>query len=267
MNSHAVDNKHNFAAIMKGSRLYPRGFEEVGENDLVICKPPNGYGGKGHQILPKHAISASDLLSYEVQELLKPMLLRGKKFSVRMLFIWKHGLGARLAYDGVVFIAPNAYDAADLSPGTQLTNSSIHHQNKPPRLSDVVAELFADKPDAEERFRETLHSVPADLFRRLANNLPAPDDKSYDLYGVDIMLTEDGSVKIMEANCGWSMGHVYSPMHDAKMDMFVRCISFLDDQSRQSCTIDFLARPSPTDLALRSPNRLDGVVARGRQDH
>jgi len=197
---------------------------------VVICKPRKGRAGKGQQILKLKDVTEEMRRKRSIQELISPLLWNGRKFHVRMIYVWVPNRGARLCYNGMVLAGNNHYVPTDFSVENQLTNPRIHHQTDIPDVIQIEDDLFKSK-EQRELFHAGLQQITKDFFLKLNEvHHKQSQQGQYDLYGIDVMANEEGKALILEANASFELGGDQKQVR-IKQLMFDKAMEFVTEEN------------------------------------
>lgn len=197
-----LENKRKFCDMAHGYSFLPAThicIEDLRDIERVIIKPNLGSDGQGIRVVNATEVYTSDFNHNCVQSLLSDVLLfEGRKFHVRVIYLWIPGRGAFLMWNGIIRASLATYNADDLSLDVQisnlLTSSSPEFKSHPlyrhclPALRRMGQELF-------------------DCLESRVNTRPKPKHEGYmyDLYGLDVIFTTAYECKLLEVNVYWSM--------------------------------------------------------------
>ena len=186
----------------------------------MIFKPVHGLGGFGVQVvrdfedfqqLTKNTKFLDDLknvkegrLSREkisewvLQEYINsPLLLKGKKFHIRLYFLVYHNL-KYLLKKGLIFTANKKYKQEDYH------NKDIHDTHSYEKTVEQVMKYPEDLSFLGKEKNEKIWKQIMDLFSKIGKIEDFdcyPESKDcYRVTGADVMITEDLKVKIIEIN-------------------------------------------------------------------
>lgn len=178
-----------------------------------ILKPTYGFEGKGIKIsdrpdiLIEHVRKTKD--RYQewalVKYLEKPLLLEGKKFHIRSYMVISIIGGVVRGYwypTGFVYLAKNRYDLSDISDTTKhvTTGLEIFDDEK-----DLIFPDFFLKHYPSSRV-ENINKQIIKLFKFVFDahykdfSKPQHCQNCFEIFGTDIMITEDFRVKLIEVN-------------------------------------------------------------------
>lgn len=177
----------------------------ISESRAWIFKPDEGFSGEGIQVLTKenfHKINLNKKFKrWNLQEYIEnPLLIDGRKFHLRVLFLYRSGF-AKEKSKSFWFKHVPVYLSKEKFIYDDFENEDIH-------ISHYQAEQEALYLHDLKFSKKNLSKIVKEMkiiMLDLADNLKAgcyKDDslRCYELFGVDLMITKDFDVKLIEFN-------------------------------------------------------------------
>ena len=170
-----------------------------------IFKPDGGYSGKGIEIYRKKDFEKIKInpkyKRWNLQEYIEnPMLIDGKKFHLRVLFLYRAGYLNKPASSFwfkhiPIYLAKKKFKYDDFN------DEDVHISHY---QTDQEALYFQDLNLNKNQMVKILKDIKL-IMIDLANNLKAGCYKNdclrcYEIFGVDLMITDDYKVKLIEFN-------------------------------------------------------------------
>lgn len=208
-----LENKANFYKLASQCNcgFLPRTYlswdnlKTAGQDEMIILKPNGGADAEGITIKKAPLVAEADMEGHTAQRLITNLLLyEGRKFHVRMLYLWRPGNVAYLMWNGMILASPFKYDSANPDPRIQITNGSFHQRQD---NSHVRAPLAFKGWDEHDKLLRNVQGMGQELFDCLeSSEFKRPmQSGQYDLYGLDVLFTAEGECKLLEVNVYWSM--------------------------------------------------------------
>lgn len=222
-------------------------YQNIFKNDKIyILKPAKGWGGYGIKIVKyyeelvkyfKEDVKKIDLRkvkepsNWVIQEyLVDPMLYINRKFHLRIYFLV---LENKIYYFTryLIITATKEYKKTDFG------NKAIHdsHYEKDSIRNKIFPEDFPEK-----KYIDKIEKDINLLFKYIKKNLKLPmkcfpeNDHCYEIFAADIMLTKDGSLKVLEFNhnVGYpeTMDKRY-PLFENQLDIVLNYYGLIDKES------------------------------------
>lgn len=221
------DNKELTGQLV-GYDLMPKLFNvnEINPNRKYYIKPKIGSNGTGILILSGKEIKNKklDYKNYLIQQYIKPDLLGGKKYDIRIYYLMvKKGLMMKtyVSLNGKVRICIDDYDK-----GGELTNSSLI-KNKKINFNDYQGTI--------DNLLEHDRNLIFDLMKKIDKNIKKNIPKLYNiknfanLYGFDIIKNDQGKFYLLEinGNPNWQMEFDSEELKEIKTKTFDEILKIL----------------------------------------
>lgn len=171
-----------------------------------ILKPDRGYSGEGIQISLKRDLEKVKLAKkfnrWSLQEYIpNPLLINDRKFHIRLLFLYRANPNPKERGNSFWFKHMPIYLAKKPFVYDNFEDEDIHISH----YSDEQKPLYLqDLPVTKKQLTSILLDIKlilidlADALR--ANCYPGDSKRCYELFGVDLMITQDFEVKLIEFN-------------------------------------------------------------------
>jgi len=180
----------------------------ISEDRAWIFKPDNGFAGEGIVISRKKDFPKIDLNSnkkfkrWSLQEYIEnPMLIEGKKFHLRVLFLYRANSDYKKAGNSFWFKNIPIYLARKNFVYDNFEDEEIHISH----YSEEQEALYLQDLNFTRKQLTSILMQLKIIMLDLANNLKANCYKGdclrcYEMFGVDLMLTDDMELKLIEFN-------------------------------------------------------------------
>ncbi len=221
--------------------LFPRTFMTIDaalpHRDVGVWFVKNSHGtaGKGmHCLTPEQLPNASLPPHHILQEGIdNPLLYEGRKFTARFyLLVWDGH--AHLFDDGFIVVHGVPYIRGSTDYDVQINHAGYHRAGSPIRMRQL-----SEHQPAYERFPK-LKEAATRLLPVLDDTIQAADRDTFLLVGVDALLLDDGSVRLLEVNA--MPNFIHSPDINRALN-----VPFFEAVMRR-----ILGQPSPRLTSLES---------------
>lgn len=193
------DNKRKFSQLLNGSEYYPSGIDALESEELVIIKKPKGCCGEGHIISMVKDVGRAQRVNCDIQQLIQPLLINNKKFHLRILM----GFDTRDVYmpweNCLVLVNPNSYTRGDMT--TEITNSAFNGSESIFKFN-IIENVLKDNGLYDD-FVSHMQMLKDDLKNRYRGICKGT---SFDIHGLDVIISETGKPIVMETNPYWYSG-------------------------------------------------------------
>lgn len=196
-----IKNSTNMAKcwdVTESSKL-----SDLSDNGIFIVKPIGGFSGRDISVVSteKEYTNAKKLVSrYNgaiVCEYIKnPMLIGGKKFHLRMyLLVVTPPFEYSIFRRGKIFTAKNQFNLNELSKDVHDTHMASTEGNM------YFPEDFPEQ-SMVTRVQSEVERILGEAAKSVSNELSSyPESKQgFEIFGCDLMVTEDGKVVLLEIN-------------------------------------------------------------------
>lgn len=198
-------------------------FAERESCDMLIFKS-NVQQQQGLKLVPKHTIKAHDFTNYVVVQkvLNRPYVIDGHKINLRQYVLVTCDVASKLRFyaydDGFVYYTKNRFDSDSIDFKNQITTGYVSrdfYESNPLTIGDFAKTLTTAK---RQIFQDNRFQCLAHLFGSIRDDLEIYEKrfpaKKFTILGVDLFITSDLDVVMMEINKGCDLR-----FKDRKRDM------------------------------------------------
>lgn len=229
-----ITEKHNLGGLVKNEKfsiptlevkkgVIPKEMETWNKKDMYIIKPIFACGGKGIEIKnyknTLQYIQSENIDEHIIQPLIKPKLINGTKFDIRLYVFLSNKGEFFVSEHGMIRFAYKKYKENTGDLKVNLTNTSLDH--KKAKISEFSKWKYKNKymPDIQKMVQTVVEKVmEKNSFRGTGAHI----------LGFDIMIDKNENVRLIEINKSPSMKPTNEISRSLKEKMVEDYIQFLD---------------------------------------
>ena len=194
---------------------------------IWFIKNAYGTGGKGMQCVANNDLANIDLKTNHIIQagVTELALFEGKKFTVRVYcLVWRHKI--YLYQNGFLVVHGVAYDPDSTDYRVQIDHTGYQNANGHVKMIQLL-----NYPDYA-RCYPSIKTLIKHLSPVLEDTRLAADDSSYTLLGIDVLLRNDGSARLLEINTVPNFIHTYEIINHVNIPFFTAALrTMLGDSS------------------------------------
>lgn len=230
----ALDNKESMArALLVAGQTYPRVFFDANDvpddpASLWFVKSPISSAGRGIQVMSRDQLLQQQPAQVVIQEAVRDLsLIDGRKYTLRLYVLVNRGR-VYLYGDGFVIVHAALYQPESRDPAVQFAHEGYMRTD-----SGVRLEILSGLRGSMDILRSAAISI-SDVFRVFSDRLKYEKPQHYCLFGIDLLVRNDGSTVLIEINDRPNLAHTTQVNERVNIPMLQAMLATLDSRWQAS---------------------------------